>query len=74
MIGILLHVPVSELERISKEKDSILMGLAEVFNLWQKRGFPSYTWATIIDVLNTGLVGEVQLAKEVEEWVKLKAS
>ena len=75
MIGILLHVSYSELERISKEKDDIFMRLAEVFDLWQKRGSPPYTWTTIIDALRAPLVGEVQLAKEVEEWVtKLKAS
>ena len=74
-IGMLLHASISDLGRISREKDTILMRLAEVFDLWQKRGSPPYTWTTIINALRAPLVGEVQLAKEVEEWVmKLKAS
>ena len=28
-----------------------------------------YTWATIIDTLRAPIVGEVQLAHELEEWI-----
>ena len=57
----LLYASISDLGRISKEKDTITMRLAEVFDLWQKRGSPPYTWTTIIGVLKAELVGEVQL-------------
>ena len=38
--------------------------------MWQRRGDPPFTWATIIEVLKTPTVGENQLAKELEEWLK----
>ena len=56
---------------ISRNTDDIVgvLRLAEVFDVWKKNGSPPYTWTTIIDALRAPLVGQVQLAKEVEEWV-----
>ena len=68
-IGILLDVPYSDIKTISRNTDDIVLRLAEVFDVWKKNGSPPYTWTTIIDALRAPLVGQVQLAKEVEEWV-----
>ena len=43
--------------------------LADIFDVWQRNGSPPYTWATIIDALRAPIVGEVRLARELEEWV-----
>ena len=69
MIGILLHASVNEIEIIAQEESTILMRIAKVFDLWQKRGSSPYTWATIICALKAPLVAEVQLAEEVKKWV-----
>ena len=68
-IGILLGIPYSDIETISRSKDDVVICLAEVFDTWRRSGYPPYTWATIINVLGAELMGEVQLAKEVEQWV-----
>ena len=66
-IGLALDIPVSQLNSITTT-DPILC-YAEIFNWWQRNGSPPYTWATIIDVLRAPIVGEVQLAHELEKWV-----
>ena len=40
-----------------------------MFDLWERRGSPPFTWATNIDALRADIVGEVQLAYELEQWV-----
>ena len=66
-IGLLLDIPIGQLNSVTTT-DPILC-YAEIFNWWRKNGSPPYTWATIIDVLRAPIVGEVQLAHELEEWV-----
>ena len=41
----------------------------EMFGVWRRRGSPSYTWRTIIDVLKTASVGEVLLSDELTSWI-----
>ena len=43
--------------------------IMDIFYEWKERGHPPYTWATIIDVLKSPLVGEVELAQELEQWL-----
>ena len=52
----------------SHPHDAILC-YAEVFDVWRKSGSPPYTWATIIDALKAPIVGEYQLANELQEWL-----
>ena len=66
-IGLLLDIPIGQLNSVTTT-DPILC-YAEIFNLWQRNGSPPYTWATIIDALRSPIVGERQLAHELEEWV-----
>ena len=66
-IGLLLDIPIGQLNSVTMT-DPILC-YAEIFNWWQKNGSPPYTWATIIDALRAPMVGEVQLAHELEEMV-----
>ena len=68
-LGQQLLIEQHKLKTISRENDDSLDCFAEVFELWQKRGSPPYTWATIIDALRAKIVGEVQLAYELEQWV-----
>ena len=66
-IGLALNIPIGQLNSITTT-DPILC-YAEIFNWWQRNGSPPYTWATIIDALRAPMVGEVQLAHELEEMV-----
>ena len=65
-LGQQLDIEHHKLKTISKENDDILDCFAE---LWKRGGSPPYTWATIIDALRAKIVGEVQLAYELEQWV-----
>ena len=42
----------------------------EVFSLWQNKGKPPFTWATIINALKSPIVEENKLAKDIEEWLQ----
>ena len=53
----------------ARENIDSLDCFAEVFDLWERRGSPPFTWATNIDALRADIVGEVQLAYELEQWV-----
>ena len=69
-IGLLLDINYSEIEIISRNKGDAILCFMTVCEKWRKSGSSSYTWATIIDdILKAEAVGEVQLAKELEEWV-----
>ena len=66
-MGLLLNIPMDQLNAITATDP--IDCYAEVFNWWQRNGSPPYTWATIIDALRAPIVGEVQLAHELEEWI-----
>ena len=68
-IGLQLDIEYHQLKTISKSQD-YRSCYAEVFSMWQKSGDPPFTWATIIEVLKAPIVGEDQLAKELEEWLE----
>ena len=68
-IGLSLDLELHQLKSVCKRQDPILC-YSEVFTLWQKKGDPSFTWATIVDTLKDPIVGEVKLAAEIEEWLK----
>ena len=68
-LGRQLNIENQKLKTIPRENDDSLDCFAEVFDLWERRGSPPFTWATIIDALKADIVGEVQLAYELEQWV-----
>ena len=43
---------------------------ADVFDLWQKRANPPFTWATILEALRSSVVDEKALAHEIEDWLR----
>ena len=66
-MGIQLNVPMDQLDPMIVEDP--IGCYVKIFNWWQRNGSPPYTWATIIDALRAPIVGEVQLAHELEEWL-----
>ena len=41
----------------------------EIFDLWESKGSPPYTWATIINALRAPAVGEERLANKLLKWL-----
>ena len=68
-IGMQLSFDRSYLKSIWDMRQDPVRCFADIFDVWQRNGSPPYTWATIIDVLKAPIVGEVQLASELEEWI-----
>ena len=68
-IGLQLSIESSHLKSIWITRQDHVRCFADVFDVWQRNGSPPYTWATIIDALRAPIVGEVQLAHELEDQV-----
>ena len=67
-IGLQLQIDRSYLVSTWRIKQDVCY-FADIFDVWKRSGSPPYTWATIFNVLRAPIVGEVQLAHELEEWV-----
>ena len=52
-----------------RQHDTEIGVIMDIFCEWKERGHPPYTWATILDVLKSPEVDEVELAKELEQWL-----
>ena len=68
-LGRQLYIEHQKLKTIQRENDVSLDCFAEVFDLWERKRSPPYTWATIIDALRADIVEEEQLADKLEQWV-----
>ena len=68
-LGQQLDIEYQKLMTFPRENDDSVDCFARVFDLWKRGGSPPYTWATIIDALRGDIVGEVQLAYELEQWI-----
>ena len=71
MLGCELHMDMDKLNAIQKDNPECLHCLMNMLHQWKNNADPRvpYTWATIIDALRSPIVGEVQLAHELEEWL-----
>ena len=63
--GILLDIPLSDLDTYPAH--SCAACLSRVFDSWQRKGSPEFSWETVINVLESPLLNEMQLAKKVRE-------
>ena len=68
-LGLQLEIEYDQLETISSKNQDVSLHLADVFQQWKNNTSPPYTWATIIGVLRTDIIQEVQLACELEQWI-----
>ena len=69
IVGLKLKISLQQLNSIDEKYKQAILCYAEVFQLWQNKGDPSFTWSTIIAVLQAPSVGEAQLATELQEWL-----
>ena len=42
----------------------------EIFDMWERKGSPPYTWATIINVLRAPSIEEGGIANKLQEWLQ----
>ena len=69
MMGLALGIELDQLNSFAKYENPIKC-YTEVFSTWKKNTDPPFTWATVIKLLKLPIVGETELAKEIEEWLR----
>lgn len=65
--GILLEIPFSEMDTYPSH--SCLDCFARVFDTWEKKGSPEFSWETVIGLLESPLLEERQLAHKVRQMI-----
>lgn len=68
-VGIQLDIKPTTLEVFETQSKDPMRCYSNVFTMWNKEGKHPYTWATIIEVLETNAVKERKVAKELREWL-----
>ena len=68
VVGLQLNIRPQQLHTIQKRNP--ILSFAEVFDIWERKADPPFTWATIIEALRAPIVDENNLAKEIEDWLK----
>ena len=63
--GILLEIPFSELDTYPIH--SPVECFARVFDTWERKGSPAFSWETVINVLESPLMEEMTLAQKVRD-------
>ena len=72
LFGILLKIPVPELDTYPIHNCAICF--TRVFDSWQRKGSPEFSWETVINVLESPLLGERHLASEVRKMISGNSS
>ena len=67
-IGLSLDIELQHLKSFSMQQQQDPICYSEVFTVWQKKADPPFAWA-IVDTLKDLVVGEVELATDIEEWL-----
>ena len=62
-IGVSRELTAVDLDRIRIDYHDEESRFIRVLDIWKKRGYPPFTWNTIIDVLKSPLVEEYVLAE-----------
>ena len=65
--GILLDIPLSQLDTYPSH--SCMDCFARVFDSWEKRGQPEFSWETVIRVLESPTLEEMMLARKVRDML-----
>lgn len=65
-IGISLEVSLTDVERINVDFQTEETRLVQIFDKWNRKLFPPFTWNTIVEVLKSPTVGELSLADKIQ--------
>ena len=66
-IGLNLELSYTDIDRIRIDFNDEERRFMEVLNKWQKNGNPSFTWNTLVQVLQSPTVNEHQLAEKIRD-------
>ena len=69
LLGLQLKLSLQQLNSIEEKCKQAILCYAEIFQLWQNKGDPPFTWGTIINTLKAPSVGEAKLAAELQEML-----
>ena len=70
LMGFSLNLEQDQLNTISQNcTDSASSGYSEVFSAWEKTQPMPFTWATIVEALESLIVGENNLARDIVKWL-----
>ena len=62
-----LEINLTEIERIRQDKDDEKERFVAVVERWQKNGRPPFTWSTVVQVLESQIVQEHNLADAIRK-------
>ena len=70
-VGLALGIKQDQLNTIILEKrKDVILCYSEVFAVWEKTVDPTdFTWATIVEALESPIVEENKLARDIVQWL-----
>ena len=69
-IGLALGIKQNQLNAISEKRKDIILCYSEVFTAWENMVDPAdFTWATIVEALESPIVEENKLARDIVQWL-----
>ena len=70
MVGLALGIKQDQLNAISEKHKNVILCYSEVFTVWEKTVAPAdFTWATIVEALESPIVEENKLARDIVQWL-----
>ena len=69
-VGLALGIKQDQLNTISEKRKDVILCYSEVFAVWEKTVDPTdFTWATIVKALESPIVEENKLARDIVQWL-----
>ena len=72
LVGLQLGLEHPQLEMIEQKQSCSVLRFCEVFIEWKNRKTSECSWSTIIDALNSQLVGETALADKLKKEMEIR--
>lgn len=72
LVGLQLGLEHPQLEVIEQKQTDSILRFCDIFKEWKKRRTSECSWSTIIDALNSQLVGEATLADKLKKEMKIR--
>ena len=70
-VGLALGIKQDQLNTILEKRKDVILCYSDVFTVWEKTVDPTdFTWATIVEALESPIVEENKLARDIVQWLK----
>ena len=70
VVGLALGIKQDQLNVISEKRKNVILCYSEVFTAWEKMTDKTdFTWATIVEALESPIVEENNLARDIVQWL-----